>query len=167
MNRLFSRVAVPLLLVFLLGAPHAAPAEEIDEDELPSGSEILQRVQDALPRVPLRIAAQLQSKTRVGKIEELANAEILLDWHARTPAAEFTLSDSFGEPRARLIVKRPRGRAAQYRYFEGPALETAEIADLSAPIPGMDFSWMDLTLSFLWWPDARTVPGGPVPPAPG
>ena len=27
-------------------------------------------------------------------------------------------------------------------------------SDLVAPIEGTDISWMDLSLSFLWWPDA-------------
>jgi hypothetical protein len=41
--------------------------------------------------------------------------------------------------------------------FRGAKLEPAELAQLDSPLEGTDLNWLDLTLSYLWWPNGRTV----------
>lgn len=124
---------------------------------LPDAEEVLAAVRSALPREPLDIQARLQSKSRSGTLEREYHADIYLDWIPATPSAEYTLRDAFGASLERLQVRHNALGEASYHYFTGDPLESAAVPDLFVPIQDSDITWMDLTLSFLWWPGGTTV----------
>jgi hypothetical protein len=128
-----------------------------DDSRLPPAQELLDGCIGALPDIPLLIKGQLQSKNRDGDIEEKVNVEMLLDWQAVPPAARYTLRDAFGAELEHLAVTWSEDGPPDYRYFTGDPLTAAPVPELSAPVRATDISWMDLSLSFLWWPDGTTV----------
>lgn len=118
------------------------------------GADVLAGVLGALPDLPLRITADLQSRGTDGGPETKLGVDMLLDWQDSPPTARYTLRDAFGATRSHLAITWHPGRPPEYRFFTGTPLQAAPLPDLVAPIEGTDISWMDLSLSFLWWPDA-------------
>lgn len=142
--------AVAAALPMRAGAEDAAPG-------LPEASALLGRVIASLPDIPLLIAGELQSRDRNGDLEGRMAVEMLLDWQDEPPTARYTLRDDFGRTTSHLAITWRPGEDPEYRYFEGQPLQAAPLPDLVAPIGSTDISWMDLSLSFLWWPGGRTV----------
>lgn len=140
-----------------------------DVSKLPAAQELLDGCIGTLPDIPLVITGQLQSKSKDGDIEAKINVEMLLDWQAEPPTARYTLRDNFGHALEHLSVTWPAQSASrngagelpdetpEYRYFQGDPLVAAPLPVLSDPVRGTDISWMDLSLSFLWWPGGKTV----------
>lgn len=143
--------AALLVYVAALGVTPAA-----DVPVLPSASSILAGVAGALPDIPLLVNAELQSKTKDGKLERRFQVEMLLDWNMDPPGARYTLRDGFGATLSHLSLSWPEGGPADYRYFTGTPLQAAPLPNLAEPIEGTDIAWMDLSLAFLWWPDGVT-----------
>ncbi|HEY8241421.1 MAG TPA: outer membrane lipoprotein-sorting protein [Kiritimatiellia bacterium] len=143
-----------LLLCLFSAAPALAGHEG---SSLPPAQELLDGCIATLPDIPLLIQGQLQSKNSDGDIEEKINVEMLLDWQAQPPTARYTLRDAFGAALEHLAVTWNPGAGPEYRYFVGDPLAATAVPELSAPVRGTDISWMDLSLSFLWWPDGTTV----------
>jgi hypothetical protein len=152
MKRLIAICLLPLALrAEPIAAQMRAPADRPDARDL-LGDVIL-----ALPDIPLRITADLIARGRDGEPDKRKGVEMLLDWQADPPTARYTLRDAFGGPQSHLAISWDQRRKPVYRYFEGYPLRAAPLPNLAEPIPGTDISWMDLSLSFLWWPGARTV----------
>jgi hypothetical protein len=128
-----------------------------ERDKLPAAQELLDACIGTLPDIPLLVTGQLQSRSKDGDIEQKINVEMLLDWQAHPPTARYTLRDAFGVTLEHLSITWHEGEAPEYRYFTGDPLAAAPLPELSAPVRGTDISWMDLSLSFLWWPGGRTV----------
>ena len=124
---------------------------------VPAARELLNRVIQALPDVPLRILADLDARAREGAPARRKHVEMLLDWQADPPTARYTLRDAFGSAQSHLAITWEEPRRPVIRYFEGQPLQAAPLPDLVSAIPDTDISWMDLSLSFLWWPNAKTV----------
>lgn len=146
LNLLFS-AAIAIGLLF----PRLAAAERF-----PPARSLLDRVILALPDIPLRITGDLTARTRNGQPDMKKGVEMLLDWQADSPTARYTLRDAFGDTESHLAITWDSPRHPEYRYFAGQPLQAAPLPDLVSSIPGMDISWMDLSLSFLWWPEAVT-----------
>lgn len=124
---------------------------------MPEARTLLNDVILALPDIPLRVTGELSARSRGNAPDIRKGVEMLLDWQADPPTARYTLRDAFGGPLSHLAITWTQPRTPDYRYFEGYPLRAAPLPDLVAPIPGTDISWMDLSLSFLWWPNAQTV----------
>ncbi len=133
-----------------------ASAQAPFRPEFPAARELLDNVIFALPDIPLRITGDLTARARNGESELRRGVEMLLDWQAEPPTARYTLRDAFGAADTHLAITWTSLHQPEYRFFQGRPLQAAPLPDLVSPIPGMDFSWMDLSLSFLWWPDAVT-----------
>ncbi|MCZ7592134.1 MAG: outer membrane lipoprotein-sorting protein [Kiritimatiellae bacterium] len=151
-SRTVASTLVALCLLFAGGADAQAPYDT----GLPAARQLLNDVILALPDVPLRITGDLTARAR-GKTPEMRKGvEMLLDWQAETPTARYTLRDAFGATESHLAITWDTPRHPEYRYFEGNPLRAADLPDLVSAIPGTDISWVDLSLSFLWWPTAMT-----------
>lgn len=127
-----------------------------DVPVLPPAETILAGVIGALPDIPLLVNAELQSKTKDGKLERRFQVEMLLDWQMDPPGARYSLRDHFGASLSHLALSWPAGGPAEYRFFTGQPLQAAPVPNLAEPIEGSDIAWMDLSLAFLWWPGAIT-----------
>lgn len=144
----------PLLSVLTFAI---AVAASNGQSTMPDARTLLNNVILALPDIPLRVTGDLSAKARGGSPDIRKGVEMLLDWQADPPTARYTLRDAFGGPLSHLAITWAQPRTPEYRYFEGYPMRAAPLPDLVAPIPGTDISWMDLSLSFLWWPNAQTV----------
>lgn len=146
----------PLLLALLGGLLIAPDSHAEDVPVLPSADSILAGVMGALPDIPLLVNADLQSRTKDGKLERRMNVEMLLDWQMDPPGARYTLRDSFGATLNHLALSWPAGNPAEFRFFTGNPLQAAALPNLAEPIDGTDIAWMDLSLAFLRWPGGIT-----------
>lgn len=136
------------LLLALLGSARLVQGAA-DAEAQAVRAELLRR----LPAEALRIRAV--AKTLPEKRQRWV--DMTLNWGEEPPHARYTLRDAFGSPRAALRVERGGDEGPVFRYYEGDPLIGAPLPDLDAPVDGMVFSWNDLSLSFLWWPDVRSV----------
>ena len=151
--------SVVLTGLLALGAagPACAGETETEVTAIPAAGELIGSVIAGFPAVPITISAELQSRNSRGDVEKKLNVEIMLDWHGRIPSARYTIRDAFGKNLEGLTVKPARFGKTSYRYFRGEALVASPLPDLSGHIQDTDFTWNDLSLSFLWWPDGQTV----------
>jgi hypothetical protein len=80
---------------------------------------------------------------------------IRLDWGAPRPAAEYELLDNFGRVVESLAVRQLAGGTMEAHWRGADGLAVTNPPSLADAIQGTDLTWLDLTLSFLWWDDAR------------
>lgn len=123
--------------------------------EDPSAQDLLAQVRAALPDAPMDVQARYQSKSRRGDIENEGRVDIHTEWGAAVPTARYVLRDLFGEEQQRFEISWDMNGGASCSLSTGNPPVEVEIPDPTAPVAGMDFSWADLSFSFLWWKDAR------------
>lgn len=122
-----------------------------------TGDELMQRVRLSLPTVPLLISGELQSRDRRGNIVQISPLEMRLAWGDTVPHAEYSVLDRFGAVRERVRIEWPAYGETQQRWWTGSPLEEQPLTDLSQLVEGLELSWSDLSLTFLWWEGARRV----------
>ncbi|MCX7591341.1 MAG: outer membrane lipoprotein-sorting protein, partial [Kiritimatiellae bacterium] len=76
--------------------------------------------------------------------------------------SRYTLFDGLGRTTEQLTISRERSSAPTFSYARGDPLVPAELPDLYSPVQASDFSWMDLSLSFLWWPEGTVIGTGEI-----
>jgi len=147
-----------------LGWPAWAPAAAAPAEPppaaiatLPAGPQLLREVIAGLPQEPLQIKARLEAYNRLDDLDKVRLAVMDLDWRGGALKADYNLTDAFGGPLARLEVRRQPDGALAYTAYGGPDVKPMAQPDLSRPLAGTDLTWLDLSLSFLWWPGARTI----------
>jgi hypothetical protein len=72
-------------------------------------------------------------------------------------SARYLISGDAGAKREQLTVTRSAQGSVQFLYAVGDSLRPAPMPDLSALIQDTEISWLDLTLSYLWWEDGSIV----------
>ena len=139
------------------GSLDGAAADDPAEGDQPAGRRILAAVRRNLPREPLLIEGSLLVRKRRGFVLSEIPFQMRLEWGAAPPRAVYTVGDAFGGEQERLTVLRDAGKGARFTYMRGDPPAPAPLPDLEAPIRDTALSWVDLTLSFLWWTDAQRV----------
>jgi hypothetical protein len=124
---------------------------------LPDATGLLQQVVAGLPTEPLAIQARVEGRDNLDYMDKLRLAEMHMDWKGGAIRADYTIRDAFGGNLARLAVERPAHGEIAYKLFTGPQLEPAVLTLLDSPLAGLDINWLDLSLSYLWWPNGRTI----------
>ena len=124
---------------------------------LPEADQLQRAVIAALPDVPMQIQAVIRSKQHGGRVERVVNAEVELNSEAGAYSATYTILDRLGGEREQLIVNRQPELAPEYRYRVGEPLHDAQAPGLYDKVQGTDLTWVDLCLSYLWWPGGETV----------
>lgn len=114
-------------------------------------------VRSRFPQDKVELSGYLDLRLRKGVVHKSMNVTILLDLGATLPTATYTILDKLGKPLERMIVTRPFGKHPAFAYKAGDPLRDTPIRNLFAPIQATDISWIDLTLSFLWWSNGRVV----------
>lgn len=123
----------------------------------PDGSGLLEDVRGQLPREPVIIKGKLEVRKRKGVLTRALNVEMALNL-GRTPAvAKYLVLDAFGKELEQMTVTRSPGSPSRFDYSAGSPLVATNLPDLFRPFHETDVSWMDLTLSFLWWPGGKTI----------
>lgn len=142
-----------VLLLGLLCWPSAGqePAGE------PDAASLLRGVRAGLPRKDLRIEGVLSVVRRKG-IEERSyqvRAELRL---GRTPAsALYTICDAFGVRLEEMEITQVAGSLPSIVYRTGEPPVEARAPDAGSGIQGTDISWLDLSMSYLWWTNAVLI----------
>ncbi len=138
------------------------PVEAADEPDtgepLPppqSAQEVLRGTLARLPAETIALDGQLIVRRQRGVVLREAGFVVELAWGEEPPRACYRLQDTFGRERESLtVLRRPDGTSdLVWRDASGAVREEhPSLADL---VQETDLAWMDLTLAFLWWPDAR------------
>jgi len=112
---------------------------------------LLSGVISVLPDIPLVVNGDLLKKGADGKIVTTYRVEMVLDWKADVPTARYTIRDAFGSSLEHLAITWVVAGEPEYRYFTGHPLSAAPLPPLNQAILDTDITWLDLSLSFLWW----------------
>ncbi len=142
----------------------ASPKAIVDEDDDPDMSgmpaapvratDVLQGTLARLPVEPVRIAGSLILRRRHGIVVKEVPYEIDLRWGDSPATATYRLFDAFARPVRIFQVSRfADGRLATI-VTDGTGVTNAPPA-LSEAVEGTDVTWLDITLSYLWWSDAE------------
>lgn len=153
MNSYSKLIAVALLLSFSVSI---AVAEEFRQTQGKEGAaQVLARLHSALPSGPIELEARMTTRSRRG--EQIAESEIELRYLRSNSvfSVELTLYDAFGGLIEKVAVGDIGSDQPAYSYRQGEDLHPAEMPPLTERIADSEFRWIDLTLSFLWWPGGR------------
>lgn len=134
-----------LLITAALIAVAATPLRAAEPNPL------LANVIAVLPDVPLVVQGDLLRRDGEGKVQTTYRVEMVLDWKADIPTARYTVRDAFGKSLRHLDLTWEVAGEPEYRYFEGNPLQAAALPPLNQAILDTDITWLDLSLSFLWW----------------
>jgi hypothetical protein len=142
------------------GAPQSVEvAEEPEAGVMPpppqSAREVLQGTLARFPVETLALTGELIVRRQRGVVLREAGFAIELAWGEDPPRACYRLRDAFGRERESLTVRRrPDGTAElTWRDAEGAVRDTPPA--LTDFVQETDITWLDLSLAYLWWPDAR------------
>ena len=124
---------------------------------LPDAATVQNGVIAGFPDVPMQIQATIKTRQQGGPIDKVVNAEVLLNTEAGLYSAMYTITDAFGGSPEQLIVEREPDRAPRYRFRVGEPLHDAQIPNLFQQVKETDLTWLDLGLSYLWWPNGETI----------
>ncbi|MGA1529877.1 MAG: outer membrane lipoprotein-sorting protein [Kiritimatiellia bacterium] len=122
---------------------------------LSNAATLLEPVIAALPDIPLVIQGDLQRLDERGRVEQTFRVEMVLDWKAEVATARYTIRDAFGAPLEHLAITWNDPARPDYNYLAGDPLRSAPLPPLHQAIQETDVTWLDLSLSFLWWPGGK------------
>lgn len=114
-------------------------------------STLFDPVIQALPDIPLVVQGDLTRRDEHGDAEKVLRVEMVLDWKAEVPTARYTVRDAFGDTLEHLAITWRHPGSPEYQYLEGSPLRAAPLPPLNQSIQATDVTWLDLSLSFLWW----------------
>ena len=119
--------------------------------------ELMARVQESVPNVPLSMDADILSLSPAGKPKGRIRAKALWMPGKSGRKAVYEVLGADGEAEERMTVGLPlsAGGEATFRHEWGRPLVETETPDLFAPIGGSDICWMELSFSFFWWANPR------------
>jgi hypothetical protein len=145
------------------GAEAEEPVDDLFEPvpmwptEYPEASELMAAVIEAIPGNPMQIQATIHTKRQGVGAEHTIYAEVLMHSRAGLYSAMYTLRDAFGGGLEQLTISRAPEQTPIYHYRKGDPPQEAHLPDLSGRVKETNLSWIDLSLSYLWWPDGETV----------
>jgi hypothetical protein len=140
-------------ILAVIGLVQAACAQDIAS--IPTAQQLLDDVVFQLPREPLDISGDLILRKRHGVVLRELKFQMLLKWGENPAVAQYVIQDTFGREVEQLTVTREQGKEPVFKY--STAGGGGKKTDLFGPVQGTDVSWMDLTLSFLWWKGGQIV----------
>lgn len=145
-----------LFVAVASGEPTPAPAE------VPAPAELLAEVLAQFPATTVHIEGRLWK----GKYPRAPESNLRLEANVLLGGdkirADYTIRTPDGKSLDRLEVRRDRGEAAEMTFFRGDPPVRTDMPPLTSAVAGLDISWLDLTMSFLWWRDARSAGSGTV-----
>ena len=118
---------------------------------------VLNRVRAQLPQTPLLIEGELHVRRPRGVPVQDLRFQLLVRWGDRPSRAVYTILTPEETVLERLRVVRDRNGRTDYTYETGSPPQRAPLDRIGDTIRKTDLSWVDLTLSFLWWPDGELV----------
>ena len=141
--------------------PTPAQPEEIEEQL--TAVQTLRACTRLLPTEKLILTGEICMRKARGIVLERFPYKLMLDWGATPSCAEILLLNKSGDAiLQRAVLTRSSDTVSQIAIFNGPEQKRVQNPNYSSRIMGTDITWLDLSLDFLWWPDARfdNVPRG-------
>jgi hypothetical protein len=108
-----------------------------------------------LPHEPITLNGVIAVRKQRGIIVAEHPYRLALNWGATPSRVVCDLLDDAGVTQERVTITRAPGQPAALELRTGPELTPQPMPDLTTPVAGTDITWLDLTLDFLWWRDAR------------
>ncbi len=139
---MYAKISIATVSVFLLVAISAFAG---------TADELLQQVIERLPREQLNITGDIIVRRQRGIVISQFQFETIINWGKTPPHASYIIRDAFGSDLEQLSITRTTEENPAINYKKGSPLSDATLPDMSAAIQNTDLSWLDLTLSFLWW----------------
>lgn len=158
------RIGLPLLAALLAAGPvpaadvgAAAPVPELRSVGLDglAAPAVLALAREIFPRDRIEVEGVLSTAEERGMNPTERPYALELDWDAETPRASVALYAAEGdaEPLLRAEITRRGGRSGV--TLRGPDGTVYPGVRLNTPVGESDITWMDLTMDYLWWSDAR------------
>lgn len=139
-----------LLLLALAMSPHI-PALADGADCSRRAMAIVQSVTEQFPPEPVSLAGSLILRRQGGIVISEHPFSMELRWSDSPAKAFYRLDDAFGRNLGCFEISRMPGKGgASMRHFNAEGEELPP-PDLSASIGNTDMTWLDISLSFLWW----------------
>lgn len=111
-----------------------------------NAGEIVASMIARLPVEPITLTGSIVLRKRGGIVVRECPFKFSLDWGASPAKATYSLMDAFG--RESTVFKIERGMDGKSSY----SLNGGADVNLADRIFETDLAWIDVTLSFLWWP---------------
>lgn len=161
MRLVFAVLAVEALFAFEAGAQNQVfEIKEADEEDVAmppapqTPEEVLRGTLSRLPVEPIRLRGSLISRKRRGIVVKEVLFEMEFSWGGEPKKASYILLDTFGRTLCHLVVTlSPNGEVSARRF--GPDGAESPAPPLLEQVEGTDITWLDITLSYLWWKDAQ------------
>ncbi len=120
-----------------------------------SAAEVLAGTLERFPLEPVSLRGQLIVRRQRGVILRQVPFSMELEWGAPEPRASYRLYDNFQRLQAGLVITRRADGSRELQWL-GDGTERPAVAPvLTDLVEGTDIAWLDLTLDYLWWPEAR------------
>jgi hypothetical protein len=117
---------------------------------------LMARVRRSMPEVPLELEASIRVLDPAGRPLRTVRAAALLTPRDDGRTTRYTLFDAFGSVREQMTVELGGDQTA-FAYEQGDPPAAAATPDLFAPVAETEINWMELSFSFFWWPQPRSV----------
>lgn len=124
---------------------------------LPEAAAVMADVLAGFPDVPMQIVATIRTRKPGGPVERTVNADVFIRMRDGVYSADYAMTDAFGGSPEQLSVERIPGQPPRYRYRIGDPPRDAEPPGLTERVKETDLTWLDLGLSYLWWPNGKTT----------
>lgn len=148
------------LASFLAGAA-ACAALAADPPEGPAAGEpadgLMADVVARLPQEPLMISGTLHVRRLRGVPVQDLDFTMRLNWGATPATAAYAISRPGGPALEELTITRVQEGVTRYDYTLGDPPVIRPMTNLAVSVQATDMSWVDLTLSFLWWRGGKIV----------
>ena len=138
-------------------ADESTQDDSAEEDQPPSAIQLIHDVLIQLPQERLNITGDISVLKWGSGVQSKLKFETLLDLAAKPSFTQYTISDAFGRKLEQLTITRQTGEAPEFSYASGQPLVLRPTPNLSRTIRNTDITWLDLTLSFLWWTPEQEV----------
>ena len=129
----------------------------VTAEPLPPAPQILAAARAQLPSQPIHMNGTLQERAPNGFVKKALSVEMDLDWNATPPRADYRIHDE----------KNKRFQTLEIQWFpSGPIFQCLEnntpVSNFNphTEINGLGITWSDLSFSFLWSSEARTLRTG-------
>ena len=135
------------------------PAEQYPAPQ--TAHEVLAGILARLPVEPITLNGQLTVRRQRGLVLREVPFSIRLAWGDIPARAEYRLADTFGRTVEGLTVVLHTNGAPELSWHAAGSAVTNPPPALTDFVQNTDITWMDLSLAFLWWHDARLAGEAP------
>lgn len=119
-----------------------------------SAAEALYSTIARFPVEPVSIGGTLILRKQSGVIVREVPFQAEIDFGKDPATATYFVLDGFGRTLNMMRVRRDSNGKIVSEYFDGEEKPLA-VPSITAPVAGTDITWLDITLSYLWWKDGE------------